>query len=1817
MAEVLGRTSSTTTEDYGSQLAEIVAYPKGRTQRIEANLAAIETLEGLSGSGEEATLEQKSVLAAYTGWGGLSEIFDERTDTFASQRERLRALVTPTVWDQMRSTINDAFYTDPAYVKAIWSAIREAGVRGSGLEPGCGVGNFLTHAPEGVDLTGIEIDPMSARIAAAIHGSHNIRSEGFEDTPYLHGVSFSVGNVPFGQVKLYDPAYNPGKHSIHNHFIIKSLAITEPGGYVAVLSSSYTMDAKNPAARREMYHRADLLGAIRLPTGAHQANTNTDVLTDLLIFRVRKPGETPQPFDWEYANTSPATPDARVNDYFTTRGAANVLGTLGQRSSQHGPIVEVKPEPSQDTASLLERRAKEVCQEARAHGLSFAPETEFKQELKVDTTDADVPVGAFVEKSGQWQQRGASSWETPKIAKSWRSEFDSLMVMLNQINLLVEEEINTAYDSPRLSELRDQLRANYDAYVDKYGPLNRCKRSVSIVKVKDKITEEMVEEERIRTTYPGAVRLVRKDPRAALLMAIERYDEVTGHRDYAEILQRRQAYARYVPQGADTPEDALAICIEQKGGVELSYIAALQGLEDEAAAEHSIDHLTFRDPTTGQILTRAAYLCGDVKAKLTQARAAVNQEGGESYAKNVAALEAVIPKDIEVADISVEIGAHWIPAHYYEEFFAETMALTTYQRERFKVVKAGGRWQVVFDSDYRPSTDTRRTSYSRWYRMGYERPQGGGKAFPAWEIFAKVMNFDDIQVKKTLEDGKKVIDPVETERANEIAERWHEAFAGWLWKNEERAEDLKRIYNDTFNCLVPRSYNVEGKQLQASGLSARWQLRTHQRDAIARMIAEPSTGLFHEVGAGKTLEMVCGVMEQKRLGLINKPMVVVPNHLIAQFAREWNQAYPSAKLLLADTDQVNAKGRDLFFAQAITGKWDAILCTQSAFAKLSLSNAPLDAYLEEYTQQWQTLMDSYTSSLPDEAPEDGEDKRMGVKELNKLRKTSVQEFKRQLDAIRTKSENQQFTFDQLGVDYLVVDEAHNYKNLKPVTTLSSKGIIAGANSQRAMDLDMKLRWLRDTYGQRVCTLATGTPIANTLGEMWVMAHYLRPDLLQATGIEDFDAWAKNYAATESQVEVDMKGEFKIATRFARYRNVPELLTLWQTFADVKLSEDLDLVRPELEMRPDGQRVAEVVKTDQGVATVQFMNRLADRAERIKTGQVERSEDNPLVITSDGRKFALDYRIFDNDEQQRMRALSGVDTYKITETKADTVAHNIARIYHDEKERIYTDRAGGTQPLPGSLQIVFCDQGVPGKDKRFDVYNYIKTILIEHDVPAEKIAFIHEAKNNLEKDKLFARARSGEVQVLIGSSEKMGTGANIQDRAVALHHVDAPWRPAEVIQREGRIIRQGNLNEEVQIYRYVTERSTDAYIWQTLERKATFINQLMRGRVDGREVENIGEQELSFAEVKAIAAGNPLQIEKVRIENEVKRYQRRQRSWSGQQDVYNAKLSNLEAKLEMYDKLMGPLREVVSKFPDTHGEKFSLTYVTRSKSHDIEQTFTSRVEAAREFARAWYGSDEKCTRSVKEWIEGCRREKRYTPMVTSHVVGTRVSMSGEEFLASFQVDPHTKEVWHILTSKSILDALWPLGDSNRIQALKRQYSIVFTQNEIDHPTGHTIQRLEKHLRSVQARVGDMAVERDSMCADIKELTKLTEQTSPYESKLAELRVQMKEIDRQLKGAPPQTVIDVSTPSHTDETRSDQTSKTVENQPSQATVNITDNITTWAAQHEESAYGVFDKLHCRGWIDDQGSVVAGKEDLIEAKFPGLMPKQDAPLMQRART
>lgn len=1468
--------------------------PAGELGKLRANLAALRTLRQLQAAARPATPEEQQVLARWAGWGAVPAVFDEhpsqqqdhRNREIAEARDELLGMLSEQEYRAARRTVLFAHYTDAAIVSEVWRAVEGLGFTGGTvLEPGCGSGNFIGLAPDAAWMVGVEQEPVSAEIAAALYPHADVRAESFTDTRLRRdSVDLVVGNVPFADITPTDRLHNPGGHRLHNYFIYKSLALTRPGGVVAALTSRYTLDGVNPAARRDIAELADLVGAVRLPAGAHRRAAGTDVVTDLLLLRRRDPDTAPCGPRWEQSRTAPELlgDDAvRVNEYFLEH-PSHVLGTLQVSHSQYRDHdLTVRPDPDADLAAALRQALDGIVATAGDTGLVFSPGTVVPAEAGHAGVDAARTAAPETGPNPRrWQEGYLQAHPDgtftrvvdgepvphpmPKDRKP-RSELALLLRLRDQVLDLLDAEAADRSDTPELDAQRAQLNQLYDTYVARYGALNRFSWART-----GRVDEE-TGEEKLRKNLPKLGGF-RSDPYAPAVFALEHFNSVTQTAMKADIFTHRVVAPREMARGADTPAEALSICVDAYHQVRLDEIARLLGIEVSQTRD-ALGTLVFDDPASDALIPAPDYLSGNVRAKLARATQAATED--RRFEANVDALREVLPKDLEPEEIRVQLGAVWVDAAYVQQFLRETLEDAGLAVESAR----GAPWSVS-------GTKTGVKATEEW----------GTERCPAPQIAENLLNQRSLIVRDGIELGggakRYVLNLEETAKAQAKGQELNEAFRDWLWADPERAETLARRYNDQFNSWVLRNYDTV--ELSLPGLALSFEPRSHQVAAVDRMINEPAVGIWHDVGAGKTAVMAMGCMELRRLQMVRKPAIVVPNHMLEQFGREFAQLYPQARILLATKDDLAGDRRRRFTARCATGDWDAVIMTRSAFQRLEMSPEEQERFIQAESEQLRDHLNNAKSAL-------GKDSRT-VKQMENAVARREEKVKKRLDAVKDPG----ISFEQLGVDYLVVDEAHDYKNLQTVSAITGAAI---EGSQRATDLLMKLEYLRRTRGERVCALATGTPIANSITETHVMQRYLRPDILEEAGVLEFDAWAATFGRVTTSIEMSPDASrFRMHERFSRFVNLPELITMWHLSGDVRTREMLDLPRPALAPREDGERAPEVVTVPASQQVRDYIASLAARTDAIQHKLVEPDQDNMLKVSHDGRSAALDMRLLDHPAGEP--------------TKLDVVADRIVAWWQQHRDDTFTNPDGSPHPVPGGMQLAFCDLGTPKAG--WNVYDELKNLVVARGMPANQIRYVHEANNDAKKGELFAACRNGDVALLLGSTSRMGVGTNVQTRLGALHHLDCPWRPCDIEQRDGRILRQGNQYSQVQLLRYVTEGSFDGYTWQAVARKAQTINSLMSGTLDARESPDIGDGALSAQEARALATGQPLLMKHTEASQEVTRLERLERSHDHSQRRLEHTRSSTEKHLETQRDYLRQIEAARADRRETRGEAFALT-----------------------------------------------------------------------------------------------------------------------------------------------------------------------------------------------------------------------------------------------------------------------------------------------------
>ena len=1375
----------------------------GAKTRFRNNVAAIRLVNRLYAEKRNPTAEERKTLSQFIGWGGLSQAFDEKNESWKKEYAELKSLLSAEDYEQARSSTLNAYYTAKDVIGGIYAALERFGVKGNNriLEPAMGTGNFFGYMPkeiaDGSRLYGVELDNITGRIAAKLYPQANVQIKGFEDTSFPNDkFDIVVGNVPFGGYGVADSDYNRYNFKVHDYFLAKSVDKVRPGGIVAIITSKGTMDKLNPSARNYVAERAELLGAIRLPNNAFKQTAGTEAVADILFFRKREERITDLSRE-EWLGTGKTTDGYEINNYFISHPEM-ILGTLAEEHGLYGGIdTTVKPDG---------RELKDALAEAiRNLPQSFYVNPETPPAEEAAEPDYNVKPLCYKAENGRLYMRMGDEMveqAIPKAPKDAYQRIQGMIALREGLHHILDIQIAGCSDEVLKSE-QQKLNAQYDLFVRRYGNLNSQTNT----------------------------KLFKDDGDSALLFACENINEDTKAVTKADIFFKRTIRPYVVPTSTDDPFEALQISKNERGKVDIAYIEELTG-KDYDTVLCELGNAIFRDPERvnaenkySGFVTSEEYLSGEVVTKLDHARAIAAEQ--PEYQRNVDALETVQPEPLTASEISVRLGATWVDKSYYKHFYCELIGLYRYEYSDVELFynPHDSSWRLDQTSSVRYSTQMNQTEVY------------GTKRAPAYRLFIDAMNLKATTIYDTIEeDGKekRVVNQAETIAAREKQNKIKEAFVAWIFKTPERREELEATYNRLFNRTRLPSY--DGSYLKFPGMNPAVELKPHQKNAVHRIVTgDSSTLLHHVVGAGKTFTVIASIMKMRQLGLCKKAMVTVPNHLVQQWAGEWRKLYPNAHILVATKEDLEKDNRKKFVSKTALGDWDGIIIAQSSFAKIPISS-------ERQVKKLQEEIEAVEATIEKQWEESGMP-RGAVKNLERIKKSKQAQLKK---LMADDNKDSVLKFEDLGVDYLFVDEAQNFKNLFLFTKMNNVAGISNAASQRASDLKLKCEYLQELHGSdRGVVFATGTPISNSMTEMYTMQTYLQPSILKKLGITFFDGWAADFGETVTAMELSPSGQgYRARTRFAKFTNLPELLKLYRSFADVQTADMVKLNVPQAERH--------VINLKPSDTIIDLAEEIADRADRIYGGGVDSHIDNMLKVTSDGKKLALDPRCY-------------VPTSEDEEgSKLNACAQNIFEIWED------------TKGFKGT-QIVFCDLSTPkvrfenytyGTD--FDAYNDLKFKLVQMGIPKEQIAFIHEASTDEQKQALFDRVNAGDVRVLIGSTEKCGAGTNVQKRLVALHHLDTPYRPSDMEQREGRIIRQGNTNEKVQIFTYVMERTFDSYSYQILENKQRFISQINRGDLTVREAEDIDETTLSYAEIKAITAANPKIKRKMEVDAEVAR-----------------------------------------------------------------------------------------------------------------------------------------------------------------------------------------------------------------------------------------------------------------------------------------------------------------------------------------------------------
>ena len=1408
----------------------------GAKAKFRANMAAIHLLQELEFEGLQASPEQQEILSRYVGWGGLADAFDENKPNWSDEFAELYATLSPEEYAAARASTLNAHYTSPAVIKAIYEAVGNMGFQtGNILEPSMGVGNFfgcLPEAMQGSKLYGVELDSITGRIAKQLYPKADITIAGFETTDRKDFYDLAVGNVPFGQYQVDDRAYNKLGFSIHDYFFAKTLDQVRPGGVIAFVTSRYTMDKQSPDVRRYIAQRAELLGAIRLPNNAFRANAGTDVVSDIIFLQRR---EHPIEIDEDWIHLGQSENGFAINSYFAEHPEM-VLGTPSSESTQYGrQDYTVIPIEGADLGTLLHEAVQKIGGKYQEAELPDLGENE-----KIGTSipaDPNVKNYTYTIVDGEVYYRENSVMVKPDLNATAKERVRGMIQLRDCVQKLIGQQMDGFISDETIHQTQRELDALYDSFTAKYGLINTRANNLAFS----------------------------DDSSYFLLCSLEVLDEENNLKRKADIFTKRTIRPHEAITSVDTASEALALSISEKACVDMDYMAQLSGKSQEELVEE-LTSVIFFDPVEREWQTADEYLSGDVREKLRIARSyaapGFPRDGLANHAANVAALEQAQPKDLDASEIEVRLGATWIDKEYIRQFMFELLEPAFYVRRSIDVNYSdfSAEWNITGKSVVGRSDINANMTY------GTERAN-------AYKILEDTLNLRDVRIYDTIEDAdgreKRVLNSKETTLAQQKQQAIKDAFQEWIWKDPTRRHDLVQKYNELFNSTRPREYN--GQHITFSGMNPEIQLREHQLNAVAHILYGGNTLLAHEVGAGKTFEMVAAAMESKRLGLCHKPMFVVPNHLIEQWASEFLRLYPSANILAVTKKDFEPRNRKKFCARIATGDYDAVIIGHSQFERIPVSKERQERMLQEQIYE---IEDGLIELRANNA------ERFTIKSLEKTKKSLEVKLKKLQDTGR---KDDVITFEQLGVDRLYVDEAHAFKNLFLYTKMRNVAGLSTTDAQKSSDMLLKCRYIDEITGNKGIVFATGTPVSNSMTELYTMMRYLQHDMLQRKHLTHFDCWASTFGETATAIELAPEGTgYRARTRFSKFFNLPELMQLFKEAADIKTADQLHLPTP----TPIYHNVvAQPTEIQKGM-----VQELSERAAKVHAGIVDASTDNMLKITSDGRKLGLDQRVINPDLPDEAGSKVNLCVENIYSVWKDGQADKLTQLVFCDLSTPKTaapasraaKTAGGNLDSPElhALETAIGQDAV--EEPAFTIYDDIREKLVARGIPREQIAFIHEANTEVRKKELFAKVRAGQVRVLMGSTFKMGAGMNVQDRLIALHDLDCPWRPGDLEQRSGRIIRQGNRNKEVHIYRYVTESTFDAYLWQTVENKQKFISQIMTSKSPVRSCEDVDETALSYAEIKALCAGDERIKEKMDLDVDVARLKLMKASHQSQQ-----------------------------------------------------------------------------------------------------------------------------------------------------------------------------------------------------------------------------------------------------------------------------------------------------------------------------------------------
>ena len=1471
--------------------------PTGKKQRFRQNIEAIRLLKKLEEEGRFAEEGEQEILAGYAGWGGIPEAFDPEENRWSTEYEELKQLLTEAEYTAARESTLTAFYTPKAVTDAVYKVLSRMGFEGGNiLEPSCGIGNFMGVLPEsmtGSRFYGVELDKISGSIARQLYQKENIHIGGFEDADLPDSFfDAAVGNVPFGDFKVSDKRYDRHKWLIHDYFFGKALDKVRAGGVIAFVTSKGTMDKKDPSVRRYLAQRAELLGAVRIPNDTFSKNAGTEVTSDIIFLQKRDRQIIQEP-DWVYLDRNEN--GIEMNRYFIDHPEM-ILGRMQMISGRFGEESACIPFEGKDLETLLSDAVLYI------HGQIAEKEIDLQEAEDFITADPEVTDFSYTIKDGTIYFRENSRMYPAKLSETAAKRAEGLIGIRTSVRRLIELQTD-GYPDEEIRKEQENLSSIYDTFTKEYGLINSRANST----------------------------VFSQDSSYYLLAALEVIDENGKLVRKADMFTKRTIKPHEAVQHCDTASEALAVSMGEKGHVDMEYMMQLTGISEDKIAE-ALSGVIFYDPKqdpgsrTGRYLAADEYLSGNVREKLKEAEALAGADPRFLIHRNF--LEKVQPKELSAGEISVRLGASWLPPDVVSDFMFELLSTPSYMRWKINVRYSAhtGEWNIEGKSNDRGNVRAGSTY--------------GSSRMNAYKIIEETLNLRDVRIFDYIEDDegrkKAVFNKKESAVAQGKQESIKNAFKSWVWEDPERRERLTRIYNEKFNSIRPREY--DGSHIIFSGMNPEITLRKHQRDAVARIIYGGNTLLAHVVGAGKTFEMAAAAMESKRLGLCSKSMFIVPNHLTEQWAAEFLQLYPAANILVATKKDFQTKNRKKFCARIATGQYDAVIIGHSQFEKIPIS-------IERQQEMLRRQIDEITEGIAELKRNRGE--RFSIKAMEKSKK----QLRIKLEKLSDRSRKDDvICFEELGVDRLFIDESHFYKNLFLYTKMRNVGGIAQTEAQKSSDLFMKCRYLDEITRGKGIVFATGTPISNSMTELYTVQRYLQYDTLCRYDLQHFDAWASTFGETVTAVELAPEGTgYRTKTRFSRFYNLPELMNMFKEVADIKTSDMLNLPVPEARYHNVSVKPSEFQK--------KIVEDLSLRADRVRNGMVDASQDNMLKITNDGRKLAMDQRLISENLPDHEGS------------KVNACISNIYRIWEESREK-------------RSAQLVFCDISTPKNDGSFNVYDDIRTKLIAKGIPAEEIRFIHEADSDVKKKALFSKVRAGEVRVLIGSTQKMGAGTNVQKRLIALHDLDCPWRPSDLEQRAGRIVRQGNENKEVDIYRYVTKETFDAYLYQLVENKQKFISQIMTSKSPVRTAEDIDEASLSYAEIKMLATGNPHIKEKMDLDIQVAR-------------LRLLKQNFLSEKYALQDRIVKYFPAEIKRFEERiAGYEEDISYLKEQEQGHPEENFMMEIKGK---------SYTEKTDAGEALLSCCKEMKSPEPVVIGIFRGFEISLSFDTFSKEYAVE----------------------------------------------------------------------------------------------------------------------------------------------------------------------------------------------------------------------